>query len=190
VPAELRFLTEDAVFEGDGVGKPLGIMNSPCLITVTRDTDSKILAADIVAMWARRWSGVADYVWLISQEAEAQLPLMTIASSPSWPAYLPPGGMSSAPYGSLFGRPVIPTEYNAALNTTGDIMLASLSQYQAISKGGVKSAASIHVAFTTDETAFRFIYRIDGQPTWAAALTPLHGSATQSPFVVLGSATA
>lgn len=187
VPDELRFQAEDAIFEGDGIGKPLGIMNSPCLITVQRDTASHIYAADVAAMWARRWIGVQDYVWLVSQEAEAQLPLMTLGQAP---VYLPPGGLSGAPYGTLLGKPVIPTEYNAALNTTGDIMLASLSQYQSIDKGGVKGASSIHVAFTTDETAFRFTYRIDGEPTWDSALTPLHGSSTVGPFVVLGSASA
>jgi HK97 family phage major capsid protein len=187
VPNVLRFMAEDAIYEGDGVGKPLGIMNSPCLVSVTRDTGSRIMAADIAAMWARRWAGVSDYVWLINQDAVGQLDLMTIGSY--WPAFSPAGGLSGQPYNTLKGKPVIEVEYAASLNTTGDIMLASLSQYQAITKGDVATATSIHVAFTTDEQAFRFIYRIDGEPSWDTALTPLHGSNTQSPFVVLGSAT-
>jgi hypothetical protein len=44
---------------------------------------------------------------------------------------------------------------------------------------------SVHVAFLTDESIFRFIYRVDGQPIWNAALTPFKGSNTLSPFVVL-----
>lgn len=189
VPEELRFQVEDAIIEGDGLGKPLGIMNSPCLVAVTRDTASHIYAADIMNMWARRWIGVKDYVWLVSPDAEAQLPQMTIGDMP---VYLPPGGFTGALYGTMLGCPVIPVEYCQALNTSGDIILASLSQYQTIDKdgAGVASASSIHVAFTTDETAFRFTYRIDGEPTWDSALTPLHGSSTVSPFVVLGSASA
>jgi len=190
VPNELRFLVEDGIFEGIGGGMLLGIMNSPCLITIARDTAATIKAVDIVNLWSRRWASGNDYVWLISQEAAAQLPQMTIAASPSWPVYVPPGGFADRPYGQLLGAPVIETEYNAALNTTGDIMLASLSQYQAIDKGGINGATSIHVAFTTDETAFRFTYRIDGAPIWNSAVTPLHGSNTVSPFVVLGSASA
>ena len=54
-----------------------------------------------------------------------------------------------------------------------------------IEKGGMESASSIHVKFTTDETAFRFVMRVDGQPTWNAALTPSNGSNTQSPFITL-----
>ncbi len=86
---------------------------------------------------------------------------------------------------------MIETEYNPALGTAGDILLASLGQYQTIQKGGVQAASSIHVSFATDETAFRFIYRIDGQPLWDSALATYAATATtQSPFVALSAATA
>jgi HK97 family phage major capsid protein len=188
VPAELRFLVEEAIMNGDGVGKPLGIMNSPCLVTQQRDTASRILLADILAMWSRRFAGLNDYVWFIGQDSFGQLP--QLVSGTNVPVFMPAGGITGAPYSTIFGKPVIETEHNAALNTTGDIMLASMSQYQTITKGGVQAASSIHVQFVTDETAFRFVYRIDGQPVWGSALTPFNGGATQSPFVVLGSASA
>jgi len=186
VPEELRFLAEDAIYNGDGAGKPLGIMNSPALVTVTRDTGAAIKAADILNMWSRRWAGVNDYVWLINQDAMPQLPQMTIGN---WPVFVPPGGLAGSQYGQMLGAPVIENEYSASLNTTGDIMLASLSQYQTITRGNIEAASSIHVQFLTDETAFRFVYRIDGAPVWNSPLTPFKGSNTQSPFVVLGSAT-
>ena len=70
--------------------------------------------------------------------------------------------------------------------TSGDIILADLSQYIMIDKGGLQSASSIHFKFTTDETAFRFVFRVDGQPWWSTALIPFKGSSnTLSPFVVL-----
>jgi len=100
------------------------------------------------------------------------------------------GGAQGDPSFTLYGKPFIETEYTAALGTTGDLMLASMSQYQTINKGGIQSASSIHVQFLTAETAFRFIYRIDGQPTWNSALTPKDGGATKSPFVVLTAASA
>lgn len=184
VPNVLRFYAEDAIVEGDGVGKPLGIMNSPSLITVTREDASEINFSDVSGMWGRRWVGTPDYVWLVNPSAAGQLPTLAVGTTP---VYIPPGGASVTPYAMLFGKPVIETEYCQALGTSGDIVLASLSQYQAISKGSVKSDTSIHVAFTTDETAFRFVYRIDGAPAWHSSLTPLHGS-TVSPFVALTSA--
>ena len=42
----------------------------------------------------------------------------------------------------------------------------------------------MHVAFTTDEMAFRATYRVDGQSVWNTVLTPFKGTGnTQSPFV-------
>ena len=187
VPEELRFHVEAAIYSGDGAGRPLGIMNSPCLVSVTRIDANEVDATDLGNLWARRWVGSNDYVWLINQAVIPQLVVLTIGN---WPVYLPSGSIAGAPSATIFGRPVIEIEYAAALGTTGDIMLASLSQYQTITKGGIQAASSIHVQFATDETAYRFIYRVDGAPMWHSALTPYQGSATQSPFVVLTTASA
>jgi len=77
--------------------------------------------------------------------------------------YLPPGGLSQAPYGTLFGRPVIPIEQCQTMGTVGDIILADMSEYILIDKGGIQNASSIHVRFVNDETCFRFVYRVDGR---------------------------
>jgi HK97 family phage major capsid protein len=60
-----------------------------------------------------------------------------------------------------------------------------LSQYLFVDKGGIQSASSIHIKFDYAETAFRWIYRADGQPTWQSALTPFKGSNTVSPYIAL-----
>jgi HK97 family phage major capsid protein len=99
------------------------------------------------------------------------------------PVYINAGSIAGQPYGTLFGRPVIPVEYCQTLGTKGDVVLADLSQYVMIEKGGVQAAQSIHVRFLNDEQTFRWVVRNDGQPTWNAALTPYKGSNTLSPFV-------
>ena len=186
VPEELRFKVEDAIYNGNGVGKPLGIMNSPALVSVTRVDANQVDQDDIAAMWARRWSGVSDYVWLANPSVFPQLINLTVGN---FPFLLPmnAGGQGNPAF-SLYGAPYIEVEYTAALGTTGDLMLVSLSQYQTINKGGIQAASSIHVNFTSDETAFRFIYRIDGQPLWNSALTPFDAGNTLSPYVVLTAA--
>ena len=187
VPEELRFKVEDAFVNGDGVGKPLGFLNSTALVSATRTDASEIDANDIARMWARRWVGARDYVWLCNPDIMPQLWAMTTGQMP---VYLPPGGLADSPYGRLIGRPVIETEYNPTLGTLGDLVLFSPSQYVAIQKGsGVQSASSIHVNFTSDETVFRFVFRVDGQPMWDSALTPFQGSNTVSPYVALASST-
>jgi len=127
-------------------------------------------------------------VWLINQEIEPQLDTLAVpVGTGGFPVYMPPGGIADAPYGRLKGRPVIAIEQCQALGDAGDIILADFSQYMIADKGGVQSASSMHVLFTTDEMTFRFIYRVDGQPLWNSALTPYKGTSnTLSPFVTLG----
>jgi HK97 family phage major capsid protein len=186
VPEELRFQVESAFYRGNGVGKPLGIMNSPCLISPLRVDANQVDEVDIANMWARRWQGVNDYVWLANASVFPQLINLTVGN---FPFLLPIQGAGQGdPAFSLYGKQYIESEYTYALGTTGDIMLASLSQYQTINKGGVQSATSIHVQFLTDETVFRFVYRTDGEPLWNSALTPYDGGNTLSPFVVLSAA--
>ena len=187
---ELQFQVEDKIYNGLGAGTPLGIMAGPCLVQVNKETGQTaktIVSENIVKMWSRMWAKSRNNaVWLINQDTEPQLNLMNMSvGTGGLPTYLPPGGLSSSPYATLMGKPVIPIEYAATLGTMGDIMLADLSQYIGIDKGGVQSASSIHVKFLYDESVFRFVYRFDGQPMWNSALTPYKGTDTLSPFVVL-----
>jgi HK97 family phage major capsid protein len=183
VPDELRFQTEAAIMNGNGVGKPLGIIASPAFYAIERETAGTISGYDLGNMWAHRYVGANDYVWFVSSTIFPTLMSMTIGQVP---AYMPPGGLSGSPYGSIFGRPVIETEYNPSLSVAGDIVLAAPSQYAMISKGGIKSASSIHVKFTTDETAFRFVYRVDGEPAWNDKVASYYASSDYvSPFVGL-----
>jgi HK97 family phage major capsid protein len=90
----------------------------------------------------------------------------------------------------IYGRPVIETEFNAALGTQGDILFADLGEYLFWEKGSIEAASSVHIQFLTDQTCFRFITRYDGQTALASAMTPYKGTITQSPFVSLASTTA
>ena len=191
---EFDFKLVDAVLNGDGSGKPLGIESAPATISASAETGQAadtVLYENIINMWARLYAPCRpNAVWLISQDIEPQLFSMSMAvGTGGVPVYMPAGGISGQPYGTLMGRPVLPVEQCDNLGDVGDILLADLSQYIMIDKGSMQSASSIHVNFTTDETAFRFVYRVDGQPWWRSALTPFNGGNTQSPFVNLASRT-
>jgi len=185
---ELTFLTEDAIIEGTGAGQPLGILNAGCKVSVAKETGqaaATIVTTNLSKMWARLpASSKPNAAWFINVDCEPQLDELTI---PAGTAAVEPRFVTYGPDGILRikGRPVIPVEYASTVGTLGDIILADFSQYALIEKGGVQQASSIHVAFTTDETAFRAIYRVDGQPTWESALTPFKGSNTLSPFITL-----
>ena len=182
---EFGFKMDDAILSGSGEGEPLGILNSGALVKVEKEKDQKdiITVENLIKMWNRLWSkSRANAVWYINQEIEPYLYTLKLGDKP---VYVPAGGISEKPYGTIFGRPVVPLEQCNAAGEVGDIILADVGQYLLIDKGGIKAASSIHVRFLYDENVFRFIYRVDGKPIWNKPLAPYKGKATVSPFITL-----
>lgn len=189
-PIELNFKLEDAVVNGLGVGAPLGLLASPALIQVSKETGqaaATIVTENVVNMFSRLWAPSATKaVWLVNQNTIPQLYTMSMSvGTGGVPVYMPPTGLAGRPFSTLYGLPVVPCEYCATLGTVGDIILADLDQYALIEKDGVQTASSIHVYFSTGEQAFRYTYRVNGAPWWKAALTPKNGTSTVSPYIAL-----
>jgi len=187
---EFEFKLTDAIINGSGAGQPLGILNSGCMVSVSKEAGqaaSTIVYENVLKMRMRMIAASRpNSIWIINQDCETQLDSMSLAvGTGGVPVYLPAGGASAQPYSTLFGRPVVPIEQCETLGTTGDIMLCDFSQYQAIDKGGMKSDVSIHVQFLTDQRVFRFTYRFDGEPVLGSAITPFKGTNTLSHFVKL-----
>jgi len=187
---EFDFKITDAIINGTGAGQPLGILSSGCLVSVTKEAGQAadtIVYENIVKMWARMMaSSMPNAVWLVNQDCLPQLHTMSLAvGTGGVPVYMPAGGASASPYGTLYGRPVLPIEQCQTLGTAGDIILADLAHYLMIDKGGLKRDVSIHVRFVYDESCFRFVLRTDGQPELASAITPFNGTDTLSHFVTI-----
>lgn len=190
VPQEITWMTEDAIFRGDAQGKPQGFLVCNAFISVAKETGQPadtILAENVSKMWSRMWArSRPNSIWLINQDCEPQLDMMSIAVGTGGTAvYMPAGGFADAPYARLKGRPVIPVEYCGTVGDLGDIVLVDLSQYGLSDRGAPLAASSIHVQFLTDQTCFRFLYSVDGQSMWKDMLTPANSSNTLSPFVGL-----
>lgn len=184
--SEMAFTLDEAIFNGTGVGQPLGVMNSACLVAVPRTTAGTLVIADIANMWARSTSP-ENSVWLASSTILPTLFQMALViGAAGAPVFLPAGGLSGAPYNSLFGRPILMTEHNPILGAKGDLVLFNPAWYTlAVKSSGLRIDTSIHVAFITDQSVYRGVYRVDGQPTLNSAITPFKGSLTLSPFVCL-----
>jgi HK97 family phage major capsid protein len=191
--SEFGFLLDDAIVNGTGAGQPLGIMNANCLVSQAAETGQQagtVIAENVIKMYSRLFaSSRSSAAWYINQAVEPQLFTMKIdIGTGGQLIYMPAGGISQSPYGTLLGLPVKPIEQCQAPGTTGDIILADFKNgYILADKGGIKSDMSIHVRFIYDESVFRFVLRIDGQPVRGGALTPFKGgsTATQSHFVAL-----
>lgn len=185
------FKINDAIINGNGVGQPMGVLNAACTVSVAKEsgqTAATVNYQNVIKMWTRLYAKCrGNAIWLVNQDVEQQLQAMTFptASGTTVAPYLPPGGISGAPYATIFGRPVIAIESMAALGTVGDIVLADFSQYLALVKGGMKQDVSMHLWFDYDITAFRFVMRIGGTPWWSTAVTRKNSSNSASPFITL-----
>jgi HK97 family phage major capsid protein len=169
-------------------------------VSVAKETSQvadTLIANNIIKMYSRMVpSSVQNAVWLINPDIYPQLFKLSIAGTDNtgnavtgWGGmvYTPANGFAGAPFGTLFGRPVIPTQAMETLGDYGDIAFVDLSQYLLLLKSGPnpKVDVSMHLWFDQDVTAYRFVLRIGGIPWWDAPVSARDGSSTYSPFVAL-----
>jgi HK97 family phage major capsid protein len=74
--------------------------------------------------------------------------------------------MQANPFdGYILGYPVKFTEHCQTLGVVGDLVCVNMSGYYAATKaGGVDFASSMHLYFDQNLTAFRWTFRLAGQP--------------------------
>lgn len=180
----IQFTMDDDFINGDGAGKPQGILNAAALIQVPRDTAAEINVADILGMWQRLHPSLRNNaIWVANHGTFVQLASMVLGTQP---VYLPMNSVAGRPYETLMGRPIFYSEKMPALGDVGDILLADPKQYLVGGKTGlsIQAESSMHLRFDYDEMAYRFVIRYDGVSWWRSAMTPKNGP-TVSPFVVL-----
>lgn len=186
--SELVFLAEDAIVNGDGVGKPLGFLNETALISVAKETGqaaATIVHANLSKMATRMFlGGRGNAVWLANQDCEPELDNLFV---PAGTAGLAPRVITYTEDGQyrIKGRPVIFVEYCQTLGTVGDLIYVDLSQYRLVDEGSPEAASSMHLKFDSFQTAFRAIYQLDGKLMWRSAITPFNGTSTVSPAIAL-----
>lgn len=188
----IRWKTNESILFGSGAGQPQGAFNSGAVVTVAKDSGQQantVSIGNVTNMIARLLPGsFPRAMWMITPDALPSLFQLTLGN---YPIYLPvgngQGGAQGSPYGTLLGRPIVVSQHAAAFSAQGDILLMDPTYYRAITKaGGVQMDSSMHLYFDADATAFRAIFRVDGQPKIAAPVSQAKGSNTLSPFVQLG----
>lgn len=188
---------DDCLINGGGAGEPLGILNAPATIVVTKESgqaSGTILPQNLANMISRLTPGSFNRaVWLVHSSVLPQLfqlkiIVQNVAASenvggfgPNWFVVAPDGSMT------LFGRPMIITDKALQVGTKGDVILADLKQYFVGMRQDATLDVSRDVGFKEDEIWFRLKLRFDGQPGLKSAITQRHGTATVSPFVVIQS---
>lgn len=193
-PEVMTYSINDSLLFGDGVGKPLGLFNGDALVTVAKEsgqTADTIVAKNLSNMWARMYAPCRrNAVWIYNQDLEAQFPYLFGATGTNSGElmYMPPGGLSTTPYATLKGRPMIPLPNMKALGDKGDIALVDMKKYATLLKSGqgriTRQDFSIHLYFDSNHVAFRFQLRLNGKPWWNGPINMPNGNSL-SCFVTL-----
>jgi HK97 family phage major capsid protein len=188
-PEALAWFEDVAFFLGGGVGEPLGFLNAPAAITITRAVGNQSIDwVDIVNMYSRMLPQSLDRaVWVISPDVVPNLLTMPFtAGGTTDPVLLNAFSGLGTPNLSILGRPVIISEKARALGTSGDINFVDFGFYLIGDRQAMSARQSEDFKFNQDITCFRVIERVDGRPWLASAITPQNGSSsTLSPFVKL-----
>jgi HK97 family phage major capsid protein len=176
---------EYAFLQGDGVGKPLGVLNAPAAVTVSRAAANQVQFVDVAGMLARLLpASQKRAVWVVHPYVLAQL--VQLADSAGHIIWVPNnGGLKDHVPGTLFGLPVITTEKVPPLGTKGDCMLLDPGLYVIGDRMQIEIAASEHVHFLKNQMTWRIVERVDGQPWLDKPITLQDASSTVSPFVIL-----
>ena len=189
-PEALGFNEDDAFLNGTGVGMPLGILNGTGVITVAKETGQaadSIVWQNIVNMYCRMLPGsLGRAVWVMSIDCLPELMTMAqVVGTGGVPVYLPANGAAGAPYGTLLGRPVILTEKVPKLGDGKDVSFIDPGFYLIGDRQVMSATSSPHFKFSSDQTAFKIVERVDGLPWLQSPITPKNSSATLSPYVTL-----
>jgi HK97 family phage major capsid protein len=165
---------EDKEFiQGTGMGQPLGIINGVGISAVARAASAKIGYADIYGMWGKLPAEMeGNAVWITSKNGIAQL-LVANQTNTNTVNFFLSNMTAPIPY-TLLGKPILVTEkVDTTIGSKGDIILANLDYYYIGDRGGLEVTSSIHDRFRYDETTFRFVKRVDGQPVIGKAFVVL-----------------
>lgn len=184
----INWKASDAVMWGDGNGKPLGFMNAGCLVTVPKDSGQATLTlsvANLANMLARLLAQGGQPVWILNRDVLPALIGLVIGSVPAWmPSNQP---LLAGPEGFLLGHPVYFNEHAQTFSTLGDIVLADMKGYALATKvgQGIEFASSIHLFFDYNMSAFRWAFRLGGQPYLSKSIASANGSKNKSSFITL-----
>ena len=141
---------EEGVFiRGDGVGKPLGVLNSPATIVSVNPWQLQVNSdvKDMYNMMSRLPPGSQSRaVWVMNTQIMPELGTLNSAEVQSWH----PSLAMNMP-DMLAGRPVIWNEHASGLGVKGDIMLIDWMYYLIGDRQALSMMASPHEKFSSNQ---------------------------------------
>lgn len=176
---------------GTGVLQMEGIQNAPSLVTVAKESGQaadSIEAPNIWKMYNRMYPEFRQRaVFVITPAMANELPEMNVAIGTGGSlVWMPAGGISGAPFQTLYGRPIVESAYLPEdVGDLHDIMFVDPSQYWMIDIGSMTDSSK-ELFWLTGEQAFKLVSRNGGKMWMPRALpTVPAGSYTQSAVITL-----
>lgn len=183
-PEAIGFFEDIAFLTGSGIGEPLGVLNGNAAVEVTRSGANVIDWIDVVSMYQRMLPGSLNRgVWVASIDTFTQLATMEVSAGS--PAVWINHQLSEGPPMTLLGRPVLFTEKVPTLGSVGDFSFIDFGFYLLGDRQAMSARSSEEFRFRSDQTAYRFIERVDGRPWLSSSITPHNGGDALSPIVKL-----
>jgi HK97 family phage major capsid protein len=181
----IAWFEEYAFLQGNGVGKPQGILTAPASLTVNRQTGGLVQFQDVATMYSKMLpSSVNNCIWVHSPSVIPQLLQLKDGANRSIFISIDQGA-AKRPNWALLGLPTFVTEKVPALGTKGDLMLLDPSLYVIGDRMQIEIASSEHVNFLKNQMTWRVVERVDGQPWLEKPITLQDASTQVSPFVIL-----
>ena len=182
---------DNVILNGLGAGSPLGIIGAPGTYVLAKEGSQvakTINWTNVRKMYSRLWPVSKDSAalrWVINDEAVEQVLSLSLPVGTGGSAVFMGDGSAVRPMPkTLLGIPIIWSQFASALGAKGDIGLYDFDKYILGIRKALSVAVSQHLYFLTNETAFRFEARLDGQPILPAVIKSRTSWET-SPFVVL-----
>lgn len=147
------------VLNGNGVGEPLGILNSAALYQQIHASATALAKGDVTAMISRfQTFGDGLFVAHRSNLPDIHAIIMDSGIAYTNNANTEPGSLP------LFGYPVYTTEHLPVTDNANSVLLIDPSAYCLWELGNGYIDYSEHADFTNGNVLWRFGRRIDGQP--------------------------
>lgn len=166
------------LLQGVGGGQPLGVLNSPGVISVAKETGQaadSLAYENIAKMYARMYpEGRNRAIWIANSTLLPSLLTSMTISVGTGGSVVNVFSENNGKF-NLLGRPLLLTPNLPVLGDANDIIFVDLSQYAVGLRREVKLERSNIPGWTQDLVSYRVLVRFDGQGTWSAAITPKNG---------------
>lgn len=195
MPEAMAFFEDLAFMGGNGVGMPLGVLNTtnPVNVAVAAEGGqdaNTIVWQNVIKMFSRMLpQSLSSAVWIATIDSFPELATMALSvgtgGGPVWLGGPNASGADTPPV-TILGRPVIFTEKTpAALGGQGDLSFVDLSYYLIGDRQQMTAESSEHYKFKNDRTSYRITQRVDGRPWLDSPITPANNGPALSPVVQL-----